>query len=93
MLVCVPTTSCPSLTPLSLNYNNLTPPSLSFTPLSLTVTDMMGKNTAEHYTVLHRVLYGKPGTLQNRKKNVRRFNGFPFDWESPEHEAKLRIVK
>lgn len=43
--------------------------------------------------VLHRVAYSRPGSGNEVKKNLRKFNGFPFTKEDKKYNLKLSNVE
>ncbi|XP_023242970.1 protein DEK-like isoform X1 [Centruroides sculpturatus] len=46
------------------------------------------KSKVEELKILHRILFNRPGSGIEIRKNLRRFNGFPFTKESSEFEKK-----
>lgn len=46
------------------------------------------KSKVEELKILHRILFNRPGSGNEIRKNLRRFNGFPFTNESSEFEKK-----
>lgn len=53
----------------------------------------MAKTTSDNYSTLHRLLFGVVGVALHRKKNIRRFNGYDFDKDSKQYEAKLAAMR
>ncbi|XP_068748074.1 protein DEK-like [Montipora capricornis] len=48
----------------------------------------LGKSTAVELKPLHKLLFGREGRAPEIKKNIRKFNGFGFEKDSKEYEAK-----
>ncbi|XP_013788278.1 protein DEK-like [Limulus polyphemus] len=46
------------------------------------------KQKADDLKLLHKFLFNRPGSVSEIKKNIRKFNGFPFTKDSPEFERK-----
>jgi len=53
------------------------------------VATLINTHKSDSLKALHRVLFNRPGTASMVKKNIRIFNGFSFDANSPEYEKKL----
>ena len=43
--------------------------------------------------VLHRVAYNRPGSGNEIKKNLRKFNGFPYTKDDKKYQGKLMTVE
>lgn len=54
---------------------------------------MIMKMPVDDLKVLHRVAYSRPGSGSEVKKNLRKFNGFPFTKEDKKHQSKLSTVE
>lgn len=52
----------------------------------------MSKVYSEGLKSLHKLCYGKPGTTTTRKRDLRKFNGFSFEIDSPEFERKKALA-
>lgn len=48
----------------------------------------LGRSTAIELKPLHKLLFGRDGRAPEIKKNIRKFNGFAFEKDSKEYEAK-----
>ncbi|XP_027045575.1 protein DEK-like [Pocillopora damicornis] len=48
----------------------------------------LGRSSAGELKPLHKLLYGREGRVMEVKKNIRKFNGFPFEKDSKDYEAK-----
>ncbi|KAK8739215.1 hypothetical protein OTU49_003537 [Cherax quadricarinatus] len=57
------------------------------------IESMISKMSADELKVLHRVAYSRPGSSNEIKKNLRKFNGFPFTKEDKKYQSKLSIVE
>lgn len=44
-------------------------------------------------TLLHRLLFKRPGTAHEIKKNIREFSGFPFDKTDKELESRKHMLE
>ncbi|XP_042238300.1 protein DEK-like isoform X2 [Homarus americanus] len=54
---------------------------------------MIMKMSTDELKVLHRVAYSRPGSGSEIKKNLRKFNGFPFNKEDKKYQSKLSTVE
>ncbi|XP_045599457.2 protein DEK [Procambarus clarkii] len=54
---------------------------------------MITKMQADELKVLHRVAYSRPGSGTEIKKNLRKFNGFPFTKDDKKYQSKLSTVE
>lgn len=52
----------------------------------------IGKVYSDGLKTLHRLCFGTPGVATTRKRDLRKFNGFPFEVESPEFEKKKTLA-
>jgi protein DEK len=44
-------------------------------------------------TLLHRLLFKRPGTAHEIKKNIKEFSGFPFAKEDKEFESRKHLLE
>ncbi|KAL1420732.1 hypothetical protein MTO96_004468 [Rhipicephalus appendiculatus] len=52
----------------------------------------ISRERSEGLKVLHRLLFGRPGAPSEIKKNLRKFNGFPFEKDSAEYLKRHKMV-
>ncbi|XP_027233359.2 protein DEK [Penaeus vannamei] len=57
------------------------------------INAMIMKMQVDDLKVLHRVAYSRPGSGNEVKKNLRKFNGFPFTKEDKKYNLKLSNVE
>ncbi|XP_076033664.1 protein Dek isoform X2 [Oratosquilla oratoria] len=51
------------------------------------------KTQAEDLKILHRICFGRAGTPAEIKKNLRKFNGFPFTKDDKKYSSKVSAVE
>jgi len=56
-------------------------------------SNLQSSVTAKDCSGLHKILFGRPGTAHEIKKNIRSFSGFPFDADSEEFQKKAASMK
>ncbi|KAK3880900.1 hypothetical protein Pcinc_014639 [Petrolisthes cinctipes] len=57
------------------------------------INAMITKLPMDELKILHRVAYGRPGSGVSIKRNLRKFNGYPFDKDDKKYQAKLSAVE
>ncbi|XP_043921211.1 protein DEK isoform X2 [Protopterus annectens] len=57
------------------------------------IQHFMSQIKSEELKPLHKLLYGRPGTVASVKRNIRQFSGFPFEKNSEPYKKKEELLK